>query len=290
MWPLVTLTVGGAPDCRTGEAGFLDLALAAHEGRTVVARDYATAPLAFRVTAPPWPGPRMLTGAVHGRVLALGGGLLAGQSVYTSITVGQGARASIGTVGATVVHGAESGAVTHQSHRFHVGAGGLLVYLPDETIPCRGARLAQQTEVTLEGGASLLYGEVLTPGRLWHGERFAYHDLQLDLIVRDDRRPLLIDRATFCPAEGTLHAPGRLAGHTHLGTLAVFGPHAGPALSEALHDLARSYGLTGSASPLYAGGVLLRLLGDTAQEIKAVLRQAVVTSLDLMAAASAEQR
>ena len=280
----------GYPEYRTREAGFLDLAFTAHGGRTVVAREYATVPLAFRVTAPVSSGQHMLAGAVHGRVLALGGGLLAGQSVYTSITVGQGARASIGTVGATVVHGAESGAVTHQSQRFHVGAGGLLVYLPDETIPCRGARLAQQTEATLEGGASLLYGEVLTPGRLWHGERFAYHDLQLDLIISDDRRPLLIDRATFCPAEGTPNAPGRLAGHTHLGTLAVFGPHAGPELALALHNLARSCGLTGSASPLYAGGVLLRLLGDTAQEIKAVLRQAVVTSLDLMAAASAEQR
>jgi len=145
--------------------------------------------------------------------------------------------------------------------------------------------LAQQTEATLDQGASLLYGEVLTPGRLWHGERFAYHDLQLDLIVRDDRRPLLIDRATFCPAEGTLHALGRLAGHTYLGTLAVFGPHAGPTLALALHDhdLARTWGLTGSASPLYAGGVLLRLLGATAQDLKAVLRRAVTTSLELMA-------
>lgn len=231
----------------------------------------------------------MLAGAVHGRVLTLGGGLLAGQSVQARITVGRGARAYIGTVGATVVHGAEAGAVTHQRQRFHVGAGGLLVYLPDETIPCRGARLAQQTEATLDQGASLLYGEVLTPGRLWHGERFAYHNLQLDLIIRDDRRPLLIDRATFCPAEGTLHALGRLAGHSHLGTLAVFGPHAGPELALALHNLARLCGLTGSASPLYAGGVLLRLLGATAEDLKAVLRQAVTTSLDLMAAGM-EQR
>jgi len=173
--------------------------------------------------------------------------------------------------------------------RFHVGAGGLLVYLPDETVLCRGATLAQQTEATLDQGASLLYGEVLTPGRLWHGERFAYHDPQLDLIVRDDRWPLLIDRATFCPAEGTLHAPGRLAGHTYLGTLAAFGPHAGPELAEALHNLARTRSLTGSASPLYAGGVLLRLLGATAEDLKAVLRQAVVTSLELMAAGM-EQR
>ena len=280
----------GCPQRRTREAGSLDLVFTAHEGRTVVARDYATAPLAFRVTAPPSSGQNMLAGAVHGRVLTLGGGLLAGQSVRTRITVGHGARASIGTVGATVVHGAETGAVTHQGHRFHVGAGGLLVYLPDETIPCRGARLAQQTEATLEGGAIFLYGEVLTPGRLWHGERFAYHDLQLDLIVTDDRRPLLIDRARFCPAEGTPNAPGRLASHTHLGTLAVFGPHAGPELALALHDLARTCGLTGSASPLYAGGVLLRLLGDTAQDLKAVLRQAVVTSLSLMTTTDPEQR
>ena len=70
----------------------LDLTFAARDQQTVMTWDQVTAPLAFRATVPVARLSTMLAGAMHGRIMARGGGLLAGQTVEMSMRVGSGSR------------------------------------------------------------------------------------------------------------------------------------------------------------------------------------------------------
>ena len=254
---------GSAP-----QPGTLDVVFGVRDGRTIVVAERAVAPLAFRSRA----GVRgHADGGASGTILTLGGGVLCGQVLHSDIAVQEGARATVGTVGATLVHGGPSG-VSRQEQRFRVASGGVLAYLPGAMIPCRGACFTQETHATLDPGAAFLYAEVVGPGRLWHGECFAYRRLILHLSVNDRRGPLLLDRLLLEPASFSPSGPGVLGGYTHLGTLAAFGPGTGPDLAARLHHLLLGQqAIIGSASPLARDGVLVRILGSRAHDVAAAL-------------------
>ena len=66
---------------------------------------------------------------------------------------------------------------------FSVGDGALLEYLPDAVIPYAGSRHMQRTEIRLGRGSTLFWWEILAPGRLAAGERFAFERLRVQTEV-----------------------------------------------------------------------------------------------------------
>ena len=119
------------------------------------------------------------------------GGLLANDRQQISVAVGSGAQAHITTQSATKIYTMEQGQA-EQRVTLSVAAGGYLEYLPDPLIPFRGAKLAQDITITLEPGAALVSGDIITPGRVAGGEAFAYRQLSSRLVVY--RQP---GRATY---------------------------------------------------------------------------------------------
>ncbi|MGO8670692.1 MAG: urease accessory protein UreD [Capsulimonadaceae bacterium] len=140
------------------------------------------------------------------------GGILAGDRLTTCINVGPGARAQITTTGATRVYRSDGVETACQETRAHVGAGGLLEYLPDPLIPFAGARLTQSTDIRLADGAGLLCWETVSPGRVAHGELFDYDRLALDLTITATSRPILRERLRLEPRVRAMQSSGRL-GH-----------------------------------------------------------------------------
>jgi urease accessory protein len=139
------------------------------------------------------------------------GGVLAGDRLSLEVEVVPGAAAQITTTGATRLYRHRTGrADSEHCARFSVGDAALLEYLPDAVIPYAGARHIQRTEIRLGRKATLYWWEVLTPGRLAAGERFAFDRLRLQSEVYAGPLPVLREDYLLEPKRKDLFALPRM--------------------------------------------------------------------------------
>ncbi len=208
------------------------------------------------------------------------GGVLGGDRLETAITVGPGAQAQVTTTGATRVYRPRASDQTAvQITTVQVGADGLLEWLPDPLIPFSGSRFRQETRITLAPGAGLLWWETVAPGRVAHGERFAYDRLDLALDIHADGRLVARERARLEPAHRPLDAPARLGPYQHFCTFYVCRAGEPPARWAALEsemgalarEMSRPGGLLWAASALPAHGLSVRALSRTGRDLPAGL-------------------
>ena len=184
-----------------------------------------------------------------------------------------GAAAQITTTGATRLYRHRAGlAESEQRLRFIVGESAQLEYLPDAVIPYAGSRHLQQTEVRLGRGAIFFGWEVLAPGRLAAGERFAYEKLSLKSEIYVGPKLVMQDNFLLEPGKKNPLAIIRMAEYSYLATLCAIQEGRPPALwktlEEQLNELARKYIRTErtvwGASALVSDGVVVRGLSTSA--------------------------
>jgi urease accessory protein len=192
------------------------------------------------------------------------GGVLGGDTYSLNITVEAGARAYLTTPSATRLYAAPD-AIAQQRIDLTLQAGAVLTYLPEQTIPFAGAAFQQQLHVRLGPGACVFVGEIVAPGRLARGEKFAYREYCSRFRLEDAHgEVILVDHCRLQPSRQPLEALGLLEGYTYVATFyAVCQGTTLPAtLVEDLQaQLAARPHLAGSITLLEHGGVAARLLG-----------------------------
>ncbi len=195
------------------------------------------------------------------------GGVLAGDRLALAVEVQPGAAAQITTTGATRLYRHRKGAAdSEQSARFSVGDGALLEYLPDAVIPYAGSRHSQRTEIRLGSGSTVFWWEVLAPGRLAAGERFAFERLRIQSEVHARSRPVLQEDYSLEPGHKDVSAAVRMFEYSHMASLCAVQEGRPPAFWRALegqlNEIARQRTHPGQAvwgaSMLASDGVFVR--------------------------------
>lgn len=194
-------SVKGQPvdDGPPGQNGLAELELEHRAGRTRLTRIRTRPPLLVQQALYPDAGAPDLA---HVFLANPTGGLLEGDRQEISVTVGPGARAHVTTQSATKIHTMAYGQA-EQRVALSVGPGGYLEYLPDPLIPFRNAQLVQSATITVEPGAALVYGDVITPGRVAGGEAFGYRKISSRLAVfRQQKHAVYREAFDLAPANG----------------------------------------------------------------------------------------
>jgi urease accessory protein len=261
-------TVQGPQSAVAGrDVSLLDLRLERDPaGVTRPARCLAHAPLQLsrvRYDDPAQPETAVLT------LLHLGG-VLAGDRAALRVALGAGASTRVRMAAATQVLSMPRGDAAHTLD-IDLAPGSRLEWLAEPLILFAGASFAQTTRVVLGAGARLTLLDVLAPGRLARGERFAFTRYQSRLEVLDPvGRLLLAERTLLEPASQALVAPGILGETPVVGSLWVLGhdvdaePQAAMLCEQADAHLA--------ATPLPNGcGLLVRALGVTPTAVRQTL-------------------
>ena len=195
------------------------------------------------------------------------GGALAGDRLSLDVEVKAGAAAQITTTGATRLYRHRAGAADSEQHvRFSVGDAALLEYLPDAVIPFGGSRHVQRTEILLGLGAALFWWEVLAPGRLAAGERFAFERLRVHTQVYAGPRPVLRENFLLEPRQRELSTTPRMFEYSHVASLYVVQEGRPPkfwrVLEDRLNEIARERTRprqdVWGASTLASDGVIVR--------------------------------
>lgn len=204
------------------------------------------------------------------------GGVLGGDHLETVVEIGPGAQAQLTTTGATRVYRPRASDQTAvQITTMQVGAGGLLEWLPDPLIPFSESRFRQETRITLASGAGLFWWETVAPGRVAHGEVFAYHSLEIALDVSAEGRLITRERARMEPAFRPLTSPARLGPYRHFCTFYICRIGEPPArwatLEAELSVMAEELSVAGvclwGVSTLPAHGLSVRGLSRTGRDL-----------------------
>jgi urease accessory protein len=212
----------------------------------------------------------------------LSGGVLGGDCLRIEAEIGPGARAQLTSIGANRVYRQRTGLPeAMQSTHLRVQEGGLLEYLPDLLIPYARSRYRQVTTIDLARDAGLFYWEMMAPGRVAHGELFAFGELTLDLDIHAEGRPIALERLHLAPGERPPAALVRMGGYRYSATFYAcrVGAPAGTwlALEDRLEQIARLLSVPGEVlwgvSALVAHGVVVRALGMNSRQLSTGLVQ-----------------
>lgn len=255
-----------------GKEGLLRATLAVREGVTRLTQAYAQAPChdPHAIYVDP-ADPAM----AYLYLISLGGGILQGDRIAMRIEAEAGARVHVTTPSATKVYKMEHDYAT-QHVELVARRGALLEWLPEPLIPFGRSRLYQQADLYVEPEATLIYGEVMLPGRKAMGEEFAYEVLYNRVKASGPEGRLLHDAICLEPKRRRLSTVGLLGPHDVMGSLYILtqAVEARP-LADLLHDATQGGGLLAGASTLPRGaGVLVRIVGESNEVVSGAIQRA----------------
>jgi urease accessory protein len=247
----------------TQHHGYLALDLVCHDGRTSIAHQRFCPPLQiFGVQEAD------RYGGAYLQILNPCGGLFEGDSAEVEVSLHHGAHLYLTTQAATKLYPAAYRQVSRQRIRLRIAAGAILEYFPLPLIPFAQARYAQEIEVQVESGGVCLLAEILAPGRIARGERFAYCTVRSRVQGWVDDQLVLFEQLMLQPEQNTYAGLGVLDGPSYVATLYILtSQDLNTKVPEWNRRLAESHSECVGISALAHGGLVVRLLGQTAQTV-----------------------
>lgn len=191
------------------------------------------------------------------------GCVLGGDHLAIRVAVAADAHVLVTTPSATKVHRTD-GAVAEQTVDLSVGAGAVLEWLPDHTIPHAGAAYRQRLRARVGTGATLVIADAFAVGRLARDEQWRFALLESALAVTDDDGWLLHDRFVL-DGHARWAGLGHGEGAPYLATVIAVTPAPADAVASAVDAALRAVGgVRAGVGRLPRRGIVVRCLADSA--------------------------
>ena len=198
-------------------------------------------------------------------LLTTSGGLAGGDRIRMRARCAAGARQVITPQAAEKIYRAIN-APTEIDVALEVESGGWLEWVPQETILFDRSRLRRQVKIEVASGGALLAGDILSFGRVAHGESYDEGALFDRWEVRQDGRLIWADRLRLDDPRQALAHPAGFAGARAYGTILHLGGDATRLLTQVRAAMEASQGRM--AASVIGGLLLVRLLADTTAELR----------------------
>jgi urease accessory protein len=251
----------------TPHAGSAHLTFTRSGSETVLTRAFATSPAKLIVTKG-----RGKTCWVY--AATLGGGLVGGDEIRVRADVTTGARALLTTQASTKVY--RSLRPSRQSLTADVEADALLAVVPDPVVCFANADFTQTQRYDLHADASLVMVDWITSGRHATGERWAFSRYESRFDIRRGAQRIFFDALVLEPNLDSVAA--RMGRFEVLLTAVITGPLVAAAATDIVARVSQApipstrqgslrAGLVMSAATLRDGGALLRMAGNSVEEM-----------------------
>lgn len=273
MWSIPPERFDG--DADKAATGTLELGISVSGGRSVATRQYHAG--ALKIIRPHYLDE---TGQVYYITANPGGGYVGGDSYRIAVDVAGGASILFTDQSATKVYRTPESFVS-QKIDFHVGAGAVLEYVPDQLILYRDADFRQHMTVDLDPEASAFLSDIVTPGWSPDGGQFRYRQAHLRSEVRVGGKLALVDNMRIMPERDaeTLHSPTFLGQNTHFATALCFDPGIDEDLIENVRAaLAEIEQIEASVTACDVPGFVVRAVGNRTEH----LMEAVQTAANIV--------
>jgi urease accessory protein len=262
---------------RAGKLGAIVLRMEyePHRQRTVAKEQYSKVPLfTQRVLYLEESLPSM----AYLYIISPSGGILQGDRYRMDITLANNAFLHLTTQGATRIYRMDKNYATQLVH-INVGEGCYFEYIPDQIIPYRNSRFYQNVLLNVHDNSTLIYSEMLVPGRVGSGESFEYDICYLKTNAKNQNGNLrFIDTAILEPKKRNLKNFGVLEGFDVFGTVyllsnTIYVKELNDLINTMIESAPRVHG--GATILSNSSGVMIRLLGSFASDVRNAIYEVV---------------
>ena len=211
-------------------------------------------------------------------IMSPSGGILQGDRYRMDITLKNDAFFHLTTQGATRLYRMEKNYAT-QIVNITVGEGCYFEYIPDQIIPYRNSRFYQKVTLNTHDNSTMVYSEMLVPGRVGSGESFEYDICYLKTNAKNQNGELrFIDIAMLEPKKKSIRNFGVLEGFDVVGTVYILTEtkyirELNDQINSMIESLPKIYG--GATILPNNSGVMIRLLGAFATDVRNVIYEVV---------------
>ena len=265
--PVKQLGVG-----KSGKVGILDLELQKNNtGKTVITKQFFQTPLQIQRALYL---ENSLPEMAYLFVVSPSGGILQGDRYRTDLLLKNNAKAHITTQGATRVYSMDSNSAS-QIVNITVGENCYLEYIPDQIIPYKNSRYYQKVNLKVHENSTLIYSEILTPGRVAMGESFEYDICYLRTHCKNqDKKIRFLENTKIEPKKQRLKDFGILGEYNSVGTVYIL------TRKENVADLENSINMAirnidgvsvGTSLLPENSGIIIRILGNKTDNIFEVI-------------------
>lgn len=204
-------------------------------------------------------------------IVSASGGILQGDRYRIDITMRKDSKAHITTQGATRIYHMDANSAT-QMINVTLEEGSYLEFIPDQIIPYSNSRFYQRMNLNVHDSATMVYSEIITPGRVAMGESFEYDVCYLKTRAVNQEDVLrLVDVANMEPKKRRLASFGILGDSTVVGSVYILTKKENiPGLYEEVRGaISMGRNLSGGTSVIKDGsGLLVRMLGNDTEAVK----------------------
>jgi len=273
---------------KAGKIGALILRLEQdlERGKTVVKEQYSKVPL---YTQRALYLEESLPSMAYMYIISPSGGILQGDRYRIDITLKNNAYAHITTQGATRIYRMEKNYAT-QIVNIVVDDSCYFEFIPDQIIPYRDSRFYQKVDLKVHDNATMVYAEMIVPGRVASGESFEYDICYMKALARNQNHMLrFIDVAVLEPKKRVLKTLGILenfdvVGNMYILTETKYVTELSKDINSVLQKFSR---ISGGATILpHDSGVIIRILGDVANDLRSVMYEIIKITRRIILSAS----
>ena len=209
-------------------------------------------------------------------LMSSSGGILQGDRYHIDISIKSNAIANITTQGATRIYKMESN-YGAQFIDIDVDDNAYLEFLPDQIIPYKKARYFQQVLIKSGIDSTIVYSEIMTPGRVAMGEMFDYDLCYLRLVAKSKSgKTLFVDAARLDPKEQRFNQTGILETKSVFGTLYIITKKNLQKISDDIETVLQNTDLVCGCSFLPEdSGLVVRIMGNYSEDIKSTIHECV---------------
>jgi len=203
---------------KSGKIGILQLKLERDSttGKTVIREQYSQVPLLVQRAMYL---EETLPDMAYVYIVSPSGGILQGDRYRIDISSGNNTLTHVTTQGATRVYKMVKNYAS-QIVNIKVDGESYFEYIPDQIIPFRNSRFYQEVELNVHDNATMIYSEVIAPGRVASGEVFEYDICYIKTVAKNQSgKTRFIDTIKLEPKKENLRTDGILGNFKVFGTI-----------------------------------------------------------------------
>ncbi len=211
-------------------------------------------------------------------MITTSGCVLQGDRLVLDITLAVDARAHVTTQSATKIHSMDANYAV-QTQTITLAAGAYLELMPEPLIPHRRSRFLSDTRISIAPTATLLYAEILQPGRKHHHPDESFGATLLSLSVsaeRFDGRILFAEKLLIDPIQRPVRQTGMMDAFDVLANVILLTPKDAAdrvhARIDAVVDLENGVAAGACRLPNDAG-LIFKALGRETEQVKGKVRE-----------------
>ena len=206
----------------------------------------------------------------HVYIVSSSGGILQGDKYMIDIILEKNALAHITTQGATRIYGMNvSNAI--QVVNVSLDDGAYLEFIPDQIIPYKNSRFYQEINFKVHDNATMIYSEIISPGRIGMGEIFDYEICYLRSIGKNHKDELrFTDYTKIEPKKMNLQDFGVLGQKQITATVYILAKRNDieKIIQTLENEIKNSSEIEfGWSTMTKENGILLRILGNTTRDV-----------------------